>query len=82
MNSIRFNEAVAAANVRAISDLSYKYPDLLMETNAKGETPLRAYLNGGGRDRGMITALIPPFQPDWARPSWYGLPGAWPRTIW
>jgi hypothetical protein len=54
----------------------------LTQKNDKGETPLRAYLNSGGRNRGMIVNLTPPFQPDWTQPAWYGLPGAWSNAFW
>ena len=75
-------KAIATKNVKVIADLSYKYPELLVQTNDKGETPLRAYLNGGGRNRGMIVNLTPSFQPDWTQPTWYGLPGAWTHAGW
>jgi hypothetical protein len=75
-------QAIDTKNVKVIADLSYKYPELLTATNAKGETPLRAYLNSGGRNRGMIVNLTPPFQPDWTQPAWYGLPGAWSNAFW
>jgi hypothetical protein len=75
-------QAIDTKNVKVIADLTYKHPELLTQKNAKGENPLQAYRNSGGRNQGILWSLVPSFEPDWVRPAWYGLPGAWSNAFW
>jgi hypothetical protein len=75
--------AIWAEDIRTVIRLTDMWPQLLTESNAKGETPMREYLNGGGRVRSIITNITPHFSPDnWETPTWFGAPQAWAKATW
>ena len=75
--------AIWANDIRTLIRLTDAWPQLLSELNAKGQTPQREYLDGGGRVRGIIANTTPPFViDDWNAPTWYGAPGAWTKAAW
>jgi len=85
MQAIRSQLITAAfdADIRTIIRLTDLWPQVLNELNEKGETPMREYLNCGGRVRGIIANITPSFVPDfWPIPPWYGTSAAISSAKW
>jgi hypothetical protein len=75
--------AIWTGDIRTIVRLTDMWPQLLTETNAKGQTPMREYLEGGGRVRGIIANITPHFDQNiWTTPTWFGSPAAWTKATW
>jgi hypothetical protein len=75
--------AIWTDDIRTVIRLTDMWPQLLTESNAKGETPMREYLNGGGRERSIIANITPHFSLDnWDTPTWFGASHAWTRATW
>ena len=75
--------AIWTDDIRTVIRLTDMWPQLLTESNAKGETPMQEYLNGGGRVRSIIANITPHFSLDnWDTPTWFGASHAWTRATW